>query len=156
MEPEKMPSTDFPSIENSTSTSNELGLDIIHSKKSQLLKITGILMLIVGVLIIVHWIYITTSPDFIDVLMSTGVYDNMNITRTDLAAVFNFCGIHACGIALFTILGGILVIQRRSFWFAVIGGIVGIFALSPLFFFIPNILSFITTILLIQTRKEFQ
>ena len=156
MEPEPLSSTDFASIENSPSPNNESGLENQYSHKSQIPKIAGIILLLVGILIIVHWVYITMTPDFIDVLMSTGVYDTMNITRADLATVFNFCGVLASGLALFTIMGGILALQRRLFWLAVIGGIVGIFALAPLFFFIPNILSFIGTILLIQSRREFQ
>jgi hypothetical protein len=147
----------IPQSINDLSTSNsKYDLDNQYSKTSPILKIAGILLLLVGILIIIHWIYITTTPDFIDALMSTGVYNNMNITSADLAAVFNFCGILAAGLSLFTILGGILALQRRMFWFAVIGGIVGIFAIAPLFFFVPNILSLLGAILIIRSRKEFR
>jgi hypothetical protein len=155
METENMPSSDIQSINNFPESSEQNELDNQYTKKSQMPKIAGILLLLVGILIIVHWIYITTSPDFIDTLMSTGVYNNMNITRADLVAVFNFCGILASGLSLFTIIGGILAIQMRMFWFAVIGGIVGIFAIAPLFFFVPNILSLLGALLIIRSRKDF-
>jgi uncharacterized membrane protein YdcZ (DUF606 family) len=143
------------SINDLTPSDNNYDLNPQYSKKSSMPKIAGILLILAGIFIIVHWMYITTSPDFIDVLMSTGVYNNMNITSEDLVAVFNFCGILAAGLSLFTIIGGILSLQRRMFWFTVIGGIVGIFAIAPLFFFIPNIVSLIGVILVIRSRKEF-
>jgi hypothetical protein len=80
----------------------------------------------------------------------------MNITSKDLVTVFNFCGALGIGLSLFTIIGGIVALQRRMFWLALIGGIVGIFAISPLFFFIPNIVSLVGTLLVFRARKEFQ
>lgn len=155
MEKEDTPS-DVQSINNYPDVSTEGNLENQFVKKSQMPKIAGVILLLAGILIIVHWIYITTSPDFVDTLISTGVYNNMNITRADLVAVFNFCGILASGLSLFTIIGGILAIQRRLFWFSVIGGIVGIFAIAPLFFFVPNILSLVGGPFIIRSRKDYQ
>jgi hypothetical protein len=154
MEPENTSSIPQ-SINDLPSGNNEYEQDTQYAKKSKMLKIAGILLIVVGILIIVHWIYITTAPDFIDTLMSTGVYNNMNITRADLVSVFNFCGVIAAGLSLFTIIGGFLALQGRLFWFAIVGGIVGIFAIAPLFFFVPNILSLLGAILIIRSRKEF-
>jgi len=154
METEKISPTPQ-SIDDIQESNHEYEQDSQYPKASPMLKIAGFLLLFAGILIIIHWIYITTSSDLIDTLMSTGVYDNMNITRSDLAAVFNFCGIIAIALSLFTIIGGILTLQKRMFWFALIGGIVGIFAIAPLFFFVPNILSLTGAILIIRSRKEF-
>jgi uncharacterized membrane protein YdcZ (DUF606 family) len=156
METENKPSSTPQSINDLSAPNNENEIFSQETKISSTLKIAGILLLLVGVLIIVHWVYITVTPNFIDTLLSTGVYDNMNITRADLEAVFNFCGILAVGLSLFTIIGGILALQRKTFWFAVIGGILGIFAIAPLFFFLPNILSLLGVILVIRSRREFR
>jgi len=155
METENTPPLDQQSIQNYPEMGSESNLENQNSKQSQMPKIAGIILLVSGILIIVHWVYITTSPDFIDTLIGTGVYNNMNITKADLEAVFNFCGILASGLAVFTMIGGLLSIQRRLFWFAVIGGIVGIFAIAPLFFFVPSILSLLGVILIIRSRKDF-
>jgi hypothetical protein len=156
MEIESEPPAIPQSINDLSKPNNENEIFPQDTKISSTLKIAGILLLLVGVLIIVHWVYITATPDFIDTLMSTGVYDNMNITKADLEAVFNFCGILAAGLSIFTIIGGIVALQRRLFWFAVIGGILGIFAIAPLFFFLPNILSLLGVILVIRCRREFR
>jgi hypothetical protein len=147
----------IPQSINDLSTSNtENDFNDPNTKPSSKLKIAGILLLLAGILVIVHWVYITSTPDFITTLLNTGVYENMNITSADLAVVFNFCGLLAAGLSLFTIIGGILALQRRMFWFAEIGAIVGIFAIAPLFFFVPNILALVGAVLIIQSRKEFR
>jgi hypothetical protein len=156
METEKSPSVGLQSINDfSNLTSEQDNLRYSRSNDS-MRKIAGILLIITGIIIIIHWVYILMSPDFIDVLMNTGAYNTMNITSTDLAAVFNFCGALGIGLSLFTIIGGIVAIQGRMFWFALIGGIIGIFAISPLFFFIPNIVSLLGTLLVFRARKDFQ
>ena len=156
METEKSPSMDLQSI-NDFSNPNSEQENLQHSRsKNSMLKIAGIILIIAGIITIIHWVYIMTSPDFIDILMNTGVYDNMNITSEELSAVFNFCGVLGIGLSLFTIIGGIVALQRRMFWFALIGGIVGMFAISPLFFFIPNIVSLMGTLLVFRARKDFQ
>lgn len=156
METEKSPSVDLQSI-NDFSNPNSEQENLQHSQsKNSMLKIAGIILIIAGIITIIHWVYIMISPNFIDILMNTGVYDNMNITSEELAAVFNFCGVLGIGLSLFTIIGGIVALQRRMFWLALIGGIVGIFAISPLFFFIPNIVSLMGTLLVFRARKDFQ
>jgi hypothetical protein len=124
-----------------------------HSTSS--LKIGGILLILVGISIIIHWIYFLVTPDFLNAIMSTGVYNNTNITRQDITTVYNFCGTLAIGLSLFTILGGILAIRKQMFWLSLIGGILGIFAIAPLFLFIPNIISLIGVILVLRARKDF-
>lgn len=156
MEPENSPSGDLRSLNDISEPNNEYNQLQQYPRNSSTPKIAGILLLFVGMLIILHWIYIIASPDFIDTIMNTGVYNSMNITSQDLATVFNFCGIIAIGLSLFTIVGGLLAFQRRMFWLACIGGIVGIFAIAPLFLFIPNILSLVGVILIIRSRKDFQ
>jgi hypothetical protein len=156
METEKSPSMDLQSI-NDFSNPNSEQENLQHSRsKNSMLKIAGIILIIAGIITIIHWVYIMISPDFIDILMNTGVYDNMNITSEELAAVFNFCGVLGIGLSLFTIIGGVVALQRRMFWLALIGGIVGMFAISPLFFFIPNIVSLVGTLLVFRARKDFQ
>ncbi len=147
--------SDVQSIENFPEPHTNSNPEDQYMKKSQMPKMAGSILILAGILIVVHWVYITTSPDFVDTLINTGVYNNMNITRADLVTVFNFCGILASGLSVFTVLGGILTLQRRLFWFCVIGGIVGIFAIAPLFFFIPNILSLLGALLIIRARKDF-
>jgi hypothetical protein len=155
METEKSSLVDLQSI-NDFSSANSGQDHLQYSRnKNSMLKIAGIILIIAGIIIIMHWVYIMISPDFTDMLMNTGVYDNMNITSEELSTVFNFCGILCIGLSLFTIIGGIVALQRRMFWLAFIGGIVGIFAISPLFFFIPNILSLVGTLLMFRARKDF-
>lgn len=156
MESEKSTSVDIPSKNDySIPSDGEISQQQL-SNISSTLKIGGILLILVGIMIIIHWIYILISPDFIDSLMSTGFYNNMNITKEDIATVFNSCGILAIGLSFFTILGGILTLKRQMFWFALIGGIFGIFAIAPLFFFIPNILSLIGAIFVLRSRRDFE
>jgi len=156
MESEKSALEDIQSKNDfSKSGNNQISQQQLPNKSSTL-KIAGVLLILVGIFIIVHWIYILITPDFIDTLMNTGVYNNVNITKEDIATVFNFCGILAIGLSFFTILGGILTLKRQMFWFALIGGILGIFAIAPLFFFIPNILSLLGAIFVLRSRRDFE
>jgi hypothetical protein len=156
METEKSPSVDLQSINDFSNPNSEQDNLQYSRSNNSMLKIAGILLILAGIIIIIHWVYIMMSPDFTDILMNTGEYNNMNITSKDLVTVFNFCGALGIGLSLFTIIGGIVALQRRMFWLALIGGIVGIFAISPLFFFIPNIVSLVGTLLVFRARKEFQ
>jgi len=126
-------------------------------KKSSILKIVAILFIFVGLLIALHWIYIITAPDFVNTLTeSTNLYSNMNISSEQIAGTLNFCGTFALFLSAFVLIGGILAYQRKMFWFVFIGGVIGIFALAPLFFFIPNLLSLIGVLLVVKERKEFK
>ena len=126
-------------------------------KKSSTLKVAAILFILAGLLIVFHWIYIIIAPDFVNTLTeSTNLYSNMNISSEQVAATLNLCGIFALVASAFVLIGGILAIQRKMFWFVFIGGVIGIFALTPLFFFIPNLLSLIGVLLVVKERKEFK
>lgn len=126
-------------------------------KKNSTLKISSILFILVGLLIAFHWIYIITAPDFVNTLTeSTNLYSNMNITIDQVASTLNLCGTFALILSAFVLIGGVLVIQQKMFWFVFIGGVIGIFALTPLFFFIPNLLSLIGVLLVVKERKEFK
>lgn len=123
--------------------------------KSSMLTIAAMIIMISGVLIAFSWIYIMTSPDFIDTMMESGIYTNMNFTRDDILTALNVCGSIVLILSAFTFLGGILAFKRKMFWFAFLGGVIGIFALAPLLFFIPNVLSLIGTIFVLKSRREF-
>jgi hypothetical protein len=155
MEGEKS-SAELRSIQDISGSNNEQDFQQQNQPKSSMPTIAGIILVIVGALIIANWVYFSTTPGIIESSINASGSDTMNITAEQLTAYFNICGLLAIGLSLFTIIGGLLAIRRQQFWFAAIGGILGIFALAPLFLFVPNILSLIGAVLIVRSRKEFR
>lgn len=70
-------------------------------------------------------------------------------------AVFTICGVTECVLSIFAILGGIFALKRKMKTVALVGGILGVFTIGPIFF-ISTILSLIGLILIIMSKNEFQ
>ena len=128
------------------------------SVKTSSLPITaGVLLIIAGIITILHWIVMIASSDLIISLIDLDMYSSMNITITpdQLSTTLNTCGAMAIATSIFTVFGGVMSFQRKMIGLALVGGILGVITLAPMFLFIPNILSLIGLILVFVSRKEF-
>ena len=81
---------------------------------------------------------------------------DFEITPEQIISALNTCGAIAIVLSIFPIVGGILALQKKMFGLIVVGGILGIIAIAPMFIFIPNIISLIGLILVAVYKKEFQ
>jgi hypothetical protein len=70
-------------------------------------------------------------------------------------AGFAICGVTEFILAIFTILGGIVALKRKMKTIALIGGILGVFSIGPIFF-ISSILSLVGLIFIVTSKNEFQ
>ncbi len=122
--------------------------------KSAIPVIGGVLMLLVGVIGLVEGLIV--------ILFAVGVFGSlMGLIPIDIVGMGGIVetlliivGLIPVILGVFAILGGVSAIGRKSFGLAVFGGICAMFILGPIF--IPNILGFISLILVAVAHEEFK
>jgi len=127
------------------------------TNRSSFLKLAGFLLIIAGLLAIVNWIQIfslesTSIQSFIDINQIREF--NPNITYEQLLGLLQTCAIIGIIISVFPILAGLLAIQKKLYYIAIAGSIIGLFSIGIMF--LSSILSLIGLILLIISRQNFQ
>ena len=127
------------------------------SNKTLFPKIAGIILIIAGVLAILNWAQIftydaSTLESVIDIGQIQEIYPQM--TYQQLNSLLQTCAIIGIIISVFPILGGLLAIQKKLYYIAIAGSIIGLFSIG--FIFTSSILSLIGLILLIMARQEFK
>ena len=120
-------------------------------------RIAGILLIIAGILALVYWIQfllldITILESYIDIDQLQKF--DPTITIEQIVEILNTCAVIGCVISIFPIMGGILAIKKKLWGISLVGSIIGIFTLGIIF--TSSILSLISLILLIISKKEFQ
>jgi len=120
-------------------------------------KIAGILLIIAGFLALVYWVQFllldsTMLESYIDISQLQQL--DPNITIDQIVEILNTCAVIGCVLSIFPILGGILAIKKKLWGISLVGSIIGILTLG--IFFTSSILSIISLILLIISKKEFQ
>ncbi|KYK27709.1 hypothetical protein AYK20_08005 [Thermoplasmatales archaeon SG8-52-1] len=120
-------------------------------------KIAGILLIIAGILALVYWIQfllldITILESYIDIDQLQQL--DPTITIEQIVEILNTCAVIGCVLSIFPILGGILAIKKKLWGISLVGSIIGLFTLGIIF--TSSILSLISLILLIISKKEFQ
>ncbi len=127
------------------------------SNRSLIPMIAGILLFIAGVFSIFFWIQIfaldvTTLESFIDISQFKQI--DPSITPEQIIGFLDLCAIIGFIIAVFLILGALFALKRKLWGVALTCSIIGLFSLGILF--TSSGLSFISMILLLISRKEFQ
>jgi len=123
--------------------------------------IAGILLIIAGSISILMWIGLASLdipfiesiilPEFQNI---PGEYTIVDISSDSIKELLIICGSIGFFLSIFTILGGIMSIKHQMWKISIVGGILGIFSIGPLF--VSSILSAIGVILVFISRNEFQ
>ncbi len=143
MEPE--PSSSMESAQFSTSPEQGIG----HT--NSLPMIAGILLILAGMLGLFTWAAaFALDPSMIQAILP----QNSPITAEQLQSVFVLCGAIGCVCSILTLAGGIVTLKRKAWGLAIIGSVLGLFSIGPIF--IGSILSLIGLILVALSKKEFQ
>lgn len=127
------------------------------SNKTLFPKIAGIILIIAGLLAVLNWVQIFTYDassleSFIDINQIQEIYPQ--ITYQQLYGFLQTCAIIGIIISVFPILGGLFAIQKKLYYIAIAGSIIGLFSIG--FIFTSSILSLIGLILLVIARQEFK
>jgi len=113
--------------------------------------IAGLLLIIAGLIGLFTW----TSALAIDSSMLQSVLPaDLPITIEQMQSILTTCGIIGCILSVFTLTGGIVALKRKAWGLAIVGGILGLFTIGPLF--IGSMTSLVGLILVVLSRKEFQ
>jgi hypothetical protein len=76
------------------------------------------------------------------------------ISIEQLQSILVTCGIIGCILSIFALTGGIVAIKRKAWGLAIVGGILGLFTIGPMF--LGSIISLVGLILVAISRKDFQ
>jgi hypothetical protein len=121
------------------------------SSPSYIPLVAGILLIGAGLLGLFTW----TSALALDSSMLQSVLPaDAPITIEQLQSILVTCGIIGCILSVFALVGGIVAVKRKSWGLAIVGGILGIFTIGPIF--LGSIISLVGLILVAVSRKEFQ
>jgi hypothetical protein len=121
------------------------------SSPSYIPLVAGILLIGAGLLGLFTW----TSALALDSTMLQSVLPpDAPITIEQLQSILVTCGIIGCILSVFALIGGIVAVKRKSWGLAIMGGILGIFTIGPIF--LGSIISLVGLILVAVSRKEFQ
>ena len=71
-----------------------------------------------------------------------------------VAGILAVCGILIIVFSMFALLGGVMAVQRKMWGLALVGGILGLFAIGP--FFLASLLSLIGLILVGISKDDFE
>lgn len=126
-------------------------------QQSILPTITGLLLIIAGILAIMNWasIYlldINTLSSYYDIKQLQQVYPD--ITSEQFLSFIKTCAVIGFVISIFPILGGILALKRKMWGISVACSIIGLLSIGILF--TSSIFCFIAIIILFISKKEFQ
>ena len=80
--------------------------------------------------------------------------EGLEISIEQLQSILMACATIGVILSIFPILGGIFALKSKMWGIALVGGILGLFTIGPVF--ISSILSLIAIILLAMSRGEFQ
>lgn len=118
--------------------------------------IAGFLLITAAILTIIFSIsYFTYDEDALNEIIedNSQLQDlDQEITSQDIKNVFYVCGSISIIISIFLILGGILAIKRKMWFFCFITSIMG---LVLLLFVLPGLISIIAVIFLYLSKNEF-
>jgi len=121
-------------------------------KKISKLQIAGILLIVAGALAIISWIsVITIDIEMIDISLFQMIDSSMTAEKAKDFSVI--CGTIGCILSAFPILGGIVSLKRKKRGLALVGSIIGLLLVGPVF--ASSILSLIGLILIGKSKKEF-
>jgi hypothetical protein len=130
-------------------------------KITRKLTIAGILLILAGIMGLISSVISinidVTNPmytNWIQLLTnSTGLSYNQAVDQ--IKSMLYICGAVQMILSIFAILGGVFAIQRKNRIVVLMGGILGIFTIGPIFM-ISTILSIIAIFLVVTSKGEFQ
>ena len=115
------------------------------TNKSNMATIGGTLLIVAGALSLITWVSIlTVDISLIDT--SFIAQEGFAITPEQIQSVLITCGSIGCILSIFPILGGIVTLKRKMRGLALVGGLIGLFMIGPLF--ASSVLSLIGLILI--------
>ena len=113
--------------------------------------IAGILLILAGLFGLLTWasVFMVTDFSMIDPSLLP-----QEITIEQIQQILQTCSIVGIVLSLFPLFGGILSIQRKLWGIAVLGAVLGLLAVGPVF--VSSILSLIALILLVMAKDAFR
>lgn len=123
-----------------------------NKKTSSKPMIAGIFLIIAGILSLLTWFSVLLF-DFSTIDPSIIQQQGVNITIQQIEMIINTCATIAVILTIFPILGGFFSIKRNKWALSLLGSILGLFIIGPIF--ISSILSLISLILIILSKEEF-
>ena len=116
-------------------------------QNSSLPTLGGVFLLIAGILGILTWIIVASVGSLMG-------FSLIPVGASWIAGIVIICGVIGIIFSIIVLLGGIMAIQRKNWGFALVGSILGLFIVGPVF--ISSLLALIALIVIAVSRKEFK
>ncbi len=143
------------SIENDMPSEDCSNEEIENKEETYKPLISGILLLIAGILAIMNFsILISANEMILSSYNTTFSQAGMNITASEVSTFLMICGTIGIIISIFPILSSLLCFKRKLWGFALGSAIIGIFSMGPMF--ASTVLCIVSVILIAQSKKEFE
>jgi hypothetical protein len=148
---EKPLDSGYPDDPLQTTSGYDLGMEKQPATPNSKPLIAGILLMLAGLFGLLTWasVFMVTDFSIIDPSMLPP-----EITLEQIQQILQTCSIIGIVLSLLPILGGILSIQRKLWGIAVLGAVLGLLTVGPVF--ISSILSLIGLILLVMAKDAFR
>jgi hypothetical protein len=113
--------------------------------------IAGILLIVAGLIGLFTW----SMALALDSSMLQNVLPaDSPISIEQLQSILVTCGIIGSILSIFALIGGIVAVKRKAWGLAIVGGILGLFTIGPMF--LGSIISLVGLILVVISKKDFQ
>ena len=116
----------------------------------------GILLILSGVTALLFWVFSIYTIDASLSMMNLSQYPEISpsLTKNEIKNMFLICGSISMILSVFTIICGILAVNKKMWFLSIIGGILGIFTFG--FVFISPVLAVLAIIFLFMSKNEFE
>lgn len=121
--------------------------------KSSFPTIAGVLFILAGVFSLLTWASLFFF-NFASLDLSIFQQEGANITAAQIRTILNVCSTVGIVLSIFPLLGGVFAFSKKRWNIAVVGGIVGMFTIGPVF--VSSILSFVGVVLIALSKDKFQ
>ena len=139
-----------------TDKGNNMGfINNSSSDRSSFPLIVGILLITSGIISILYMGFTIFSLDtLLGMTDMSQVYQiNPAITEEQLLNMLSACFLILMVLGIFPILGGIFSLKKKMYGIVLVGGILGIFSVGPVF--LSSLLCIIALILAVMSKKEY-
>ena len=129
----------------------DLGMEHQPATPNSKPLIAGILLILAGLFGLLTWASVFMVTDFS--MIDPSILPE-EITIEQIQQILQTCSIIGIVLSLLPILGGILAIQRKLWGIAVLGAVLGLLTVGPVF--VSSVLSLIGLILLVMAKNAFR
>ncbi len=117
--------------------------------------IAGVLLIVAGILGLSTWGLLLFGIQAINTtVIQTLQEQGLNVTVEQISMMLNICATLGIIFSIFPLIGGVTSLQRKRWGFSILGGVLGLFTIGPMF--LASILSLVGLILAAVSKQDYK